>query len=122
MPTIAEGHSEIVKKLRERGEAVWSPNPEFDRRRQPSVYVKARKFGTREWLSGTAFRNDDGTVNISAESIADLVGEGPFKLSELGLCDPICGYASGDPKTYPEYHPVPKRPKKCPTCGHIMEE
>jgi hypothetical protein len=122
MPTIAEGHSEIVKKLRERGEAVWSPNPEFDRRRQPGVYVKARKFGTREWLSGTAFRNDDGTFNVSGDSMADLIGEGPFKLSELGLCDPICGYASGDPKTYPEYHPVPKRPKKCPTCGHIMEE
>ncbi len=122
MPTIAEGHAEIVKKLKERGEEVWSPNPNFDRRKQPDVYVKGRKFGWSRWLSGTALDNHDGTFNISSETIADLVGDGPFKLNELGLCDPMCKLASDHPETYPEYYPAPPPPKKCPTCGHIMEE
>jgi hypothetical protein len=121
MPTLAEEHDAIAKKLRIRGEDVWSPNPHFDRRRRPDVYVKARKFGTPAWLSGTAFDNHDGTYNISAESIADLIGEGPFKLSELGLCDPMCGHANNDPDTYPEYYPARPRPKTCPTCGHVLE-
>jgi hypothetical protein len=128
MPTIAEGHDIIVKILRDRGEKVWSPDPKYDAkalevlRQRPDVYVKGRKFGYTQWLSGTALRNDNGTVNISSETIADLRGDGPFKLEELGLCDPLCKYANGDSKRYPEYYPARPRPKTCPTCGHIMEE
>lgn len=128
MPAIAEGHDEIVKKLRDRGEKVWSPDPRYNATaletlgQRPDVYVKRRKFGYTRWLSGTGLDNHDGTFNVSSETIADLIGDGPFKLEELGLCDPLCKYANSDPKTYPEYYPAPPPPKRCPTCGHIMEE
>lgn len=124
MPTLFEMHQEIVKKLLKRGEPVFKPFEAAVIKDLLDVYAKAHKFGTKKWVSGHAALNDDGTYNILEDAQADLVGKGPFKLEELGLCDPKCRYANEDPKTYPQYYPPPIEPKvkKCPHCGRPMEE
>jgi hypothetical protein len=101
--TLADIHLEIVNKLRERGETVYNPCQEsmLGDGSSPKAYVKKWPFGTKGFLCGTATWNKDGSINLLPESMADLIGEGPFQLEELGLCDPVLFYAKDDRERYP---------------------
>ena len=98
--TLGECHSDVVKMLEKRGEPVYNEvNKSISG--TPKVYVKGRKFGTKEFLCGTALMKKDGTIDIIQDPLTDLRGIGGFKIEELGLCDRVMVYANDDHKTYP---------------------
>jgi hypothetical protein len=105
MASLRDHHLVIVGLLKSRdGKDIFKPfsskiEEKIDEN-NTDVYVKGMPFD-KDFVSGTAVFNKDCSINILEEAMADLVGQGPYNIGQLGLCHYKCKYAKHDDKTYP---------------------
>lgn len=111
MPSIMDIHKQIVNELRQMGEIeIFNPtNKSFLHNGYPDVYVKGRIFPSKDFISGTAFREKDGTITILNDHF--IYYYKGFQLDQLGLCDPVIWYENFNLRK-PQ-----KQIDKCPCCG-----
>jgi hypothetical protein len=112
--SLYEIHVGIVSELRKAGETeIYNPTKKSFLRDScdPDVYVKGRAFPSEDFISGSAFREDDGSITIFQDHLAYC--RPGFVIDQLGLCDPVLWYENGNLLKV-----VPQK-KICPLCGAI---
>jgi hypothetical protein len=113
-----ECHEEVVAELIARGETIYKPTPRKSfltkYHRYPDIYLKSMPFPSKEFRAGSGMKGKDGTYTIIGEHFTWFITG--LKIEELGLCDPVVGYANCDLLREIEERKIPR----CPTCGRVL--
>ena len=96
--SLAEIHDEIIGKICARGETeIFNPTGRTmmtGYRARPFVYVKGRKYPSRDFICGHALYDKNNTIEIWYDFFCYAYTG--FKIEELGLCDPAVWYDNLD--------------------------